>query len=472
MSTTVNQSKPLKVMQFGGGNFLRAFSLWMIDILNKESDFNAGVAIIKPTKHGDYHLLRKQKGTYHVLLNGYYQGALRKNIQKVECIQAIINPYREWDSYLQLAEVPSIRFIISNTTEAGITFFEKDRFADCPPKEFPAKLTRWLYHRFVFFKADPSKGCIILPCELIEANGEELRKCIVDYAVLWSLPEDFTNWVLHHNFFFNTLVDRIVSGFPTKVSEDLFKEIGEEDPLLVAGEFYHSWIIEGSEIFQQEWPLSNKRLHIQQVENLDTYRDMKVRLLNGAHTLLVPLGLMTNILTVRAAVNEPTMETFLLKTLDEEIIPSLGGRREECDEFAKNVLERFKNPAIEHQLKSISLNTIAKFKTRLLPSIIEYIALKDAIPKRLVFVWAAVIVYYRGEYRGTELILKDDKAIVSYFRSVWALNDVQKIAREILANKTLWGISFDKELELEDLLANYLREIDEKGVKMQMKSLS
>ncbi|MGB5355468.1 MAG: tagaturonate reductase [Eudoraea sp.] len=472
MTAKENQQRLLKIMQFGGGNFLRAFSLWMIDILNEEEAFNAGVVVIKPTAFGNYNLLREQSGNYYVLLNGLNKGQTVHTLRKIECIEDIVNPYKEWQKYLKLAENSSILFVISNTTEAGIKFSKKDTISDQPPKEFPAKLALWLYHRFKFFKGDSSKGCLILPCELIEQNGEQLRKCILAYAGQWELEEEFTSWVLNHNYFYNTLVDRIVSGFPTAIAPKVYKEIGYHDPLLVAGEYYHSWIINGPEIFKKEWPLHNKSLNIQMVEDLDPYRKMKVRLLNGAHTTLVPLGLLLKISTVREAIEDVDLSRFLNKLLENEIIPSLKGAGEEGVLYIADVMERFRNPSIRHQLSSISLNSIAKFRTRLLPSLLNYVALKRSIPPLLVFVWAALIIFYRGSYRGEAVDLKDDEAIIAYFKSLWDLNDPEKISRTVLSNSQLWGDDFSKEESLVTLLSYYIKAIDEKGIKMTMNSLT
>lgn len=459
-------------MQFGGGNFLRAFSLWMIEKLNKESAFNAGVAVIKPTPFGDYQLLKEQEGNYHVLLNGLQKGSLVRSLTKINCIDKIVNPYTDWNDYLALAESPTIRFIISNTTEAGIVFNPKDSSTDTPPKEFPAKLTLWLYHRYLHFNGSPTKGCLILPCELIPDNGQVLEKCIISYANSWGLEKGFIQWVETSNYFYNTLVDRIVSGFPKKEAKEVFREIGAEDPLLVAGEYYHSWILNGPIEFENEWPTVDDLLNIQVVDDLEAYRKMKVRLLNGAHTILVPMGLLSGISTVREAVENPVLHKFLLKVLEEDVIPSLDIDMRECDVFTQNVIERFKNPSIEHQLSSISLNSISKFKTRLLPSIEAYIQKGEALPVRLVAVWAALLLFYRGGNKENKITLRDDAAVISYFKKLWEVKEYEEITLNVLSNKSFWDEDYSQDSNLVELLSNYMKQIDEKGVQWVMKSLS
>ncbi|MDX1328061.1 MAG: tagaturonate reductase, partial [Arenibacter sp.] len=247
---------PTKILQFGGGNFLRAFVDWMVQVLNEKTDFNAGVAIVKPTDYGDYQELKDQFGLFTVVLDGIKNGQQIQEIKRVDCVNSIINPYSEWERYLELAKDPQLRFVVSNTTEAGIKFNPEDSFNDSPPKEFPAKLTLFLYHRFQFFNGDPTKGLILLPCELIENNGLVLQKAVLKYAKHWELGSEFTSWISTANHFCSSLVDRIVSGYPKDRANAIEEELGYKDPMMVAGEYYHSWVIQAPASVQKELPFA------------------------------------------------------------------------------------------------------------------------------------------------------------------------------------------------------------------------
>lgn len=322
--TTANKpvQHPVKIMQFGGGNFLRAFCDWMFDVLNKSTDFNGSIAVIKPTKRGDYDALRKQEGLFHVALDGIHQGKLISEVTLVESVSKVIQPYTQWDEYLKLAEEPTMRFVVSNTTEAGIKFSKYDSLTDQPHHEFPAKLTLWLHHRFKYFKGATDKGCVLLPCELIENNGDVLQRIVLDYAIDWGLESEFREWILKANYFCSTLVDRIVSGFPEVRKQQITAQIGFNDDLLVAGEYYHSWIIKADDIVQKELPFAKTDLNVQFVDDLSTYREMKVRVLNGAHTSLVPVGYLAGIRTVKESMDDSLIYNHVHQILSEEIKPT------------------------------------------------------------------------------------------------------------------------------------------------------
>ena len=464
---------PEKILQFGGGNFLRAFADWMFDILNEQTGFNSCVLIVKPTAKGDYQHIRRQDGLYYVYLNGIKDGKQIHEFRLIKCVSRVLHPYLQWSDYLASAENPDMRFIVSNTTESGITFNDQDRFGDAPPKEFPAKLTAWLYHRYQCFLGDENKGCIFLPCELIEQNGDSLRQCILHYAELWGLGWDFQKWIIHYNYFCNTLVDRIVAGFPQEQCKALQQQIGFQDNLLVAGEHYHSWIIQAPESVLPELPFSKTNLNVRLVKDLGPYREMKVRLLNGAHTAMVPIGLLMGIQTVRGCMeNEITLE-FIKETLRQEIGPTLSSSSTEVDKFIENTIERFQNPTIKHRLLSIALNSISKFKTRLLPSLLQFQHQNKKLPKRIVFAMAALIHFYKGTWKGEVVPLKDDSLILDFFRQTWEVNrqSIRQIASEVLANKQLWGRDLNQIPELTNLLSDYLVKIDQKGISPTLKKL-
>jgi len=426
-----------KILQFGGGNFLRGFIDYMVQVLNEETDFAGSVIIVKPTERGDYAALKSQDGLFHVSMNGIKDGKLVTENKLVSCVDEVLHAYHEWDAFLKTAEVPSLRFIISNTTEAGIKVDEKDTFSEKAPHEFPAKLTRWLHHRFQHFSGSAASGCILLPCELIENNGIALSKCILQYADLWSLGEEFKKWVVEQNIFCNTLVDRIVPGFPTARKVALFQSIGFQDQLLVDAEPYHIFVIQSPKEIQAELPFSQTNLNVIFTDDLEAYRKLKVRILNGAHTSMVPVGYLSGIESVREAVEDEVMGDFIQKILFEEILPSLEFSEEVLEKYANDILDRFRNPFLHHRLISISLNSISKFKTRVLPSLLDFYQKKKVLPSRIVFSFASLLWFYRGK-RGEELIpLNDDSETLLFFKMLWEKFDAQEISMEALVTTIL-----------------------------------
>lgn len=458
--------RPEKVLQFGGGNFLRAFVDWMIDHLNKAGGFNGSVVVVKPTKGGDYATLRAQDGLFHVNLNGIRNGELVTENTLVDCVSRVIHPYNEWPAYLATAEQEALRYIISNTTEAGIAFSADDRPKDEPPKEFPAKLTLWLHHRYQHFQGAADKGCVILPCELIENNGEALRDCILQYAEAWSLESEFSNWISESNVFCNTLVDRIVSGYPRDNAADLQEVLGYEDALLVAGEYYHSWVIQGPAALQQEMGFDQTDLNVKFVDDLDTYRTIKVRMLNGAHTSMVPVGYLSGMRSVREAIEETNIGNYVRQLLELEVMPTLDAPESELEAFAEAVIDRFLNPSIYHKLISISLNSTSKFRTRLLPSLLAYVEKKDALPPRIVLALAALIVFYKGEWQDEKIPLQDDADRLTFFRELWstAEQDPVELAGKVLGQEEWWGQNLNEIKGLQDMLARYIELICRKGM--------
>lgn len=476
--TTANKPKnqPLKVMQFGGGNFLRAFVDWMVQVLNENTDFNGGVVVVKPTERGDYKELKSQDGLFTVVLDGIKNGELIAEKKVVDCVEKVVNPYSEWEDYLALAENPDLRFIVSNTTEAGIKFNFEDKFEDNPPKEFPAKLTRWLLHRFQYFDGDSSKGCILLPCELIEDNGTALKKTILEYANHWKLDEGFKNWINSFNHFCSTLVDRIVSGYPSDRADEILKEAGYDDQLLVAGEYYHSWVIQGSEIVKKELPFDLTDLNVEFVDDLVPYREMKVRILNGAHTSMVPVGYLAGIRFVNEAMADEMVSSFVESLLQEEAAKTLDFPEPVKQKFISDVLDRFRNPLLKHQLISISLNSTSKFVARLLPTLKDYKEIEGRLPKRIVFGLSALIRFYKGEFEGEQIELKDDKNVLNMFSSTYAKLGSEEISLSravelILSHKNIWGEDLAQIDGLIDMVSKNIQNIERKGIKESLKLL-
>ena len=402
-----------KIIQFGEGGFLRGFADWMIKKVNDTADFCGKVVVVQPIENGMCDMLIKQSCVYTHICRGVEGIEFQKN----DVISRCVKPYDNYDEYLKLAENPDFRFIISNTTEAGIDFSPEDKMTDIPPKTFPAKLTQLLKKRFDL----GLNGFVFLPCELIDKNGENLKRRVLQYVDLWNLGEGFKVWIEKDNIFCNTLVDRINTGYP----KDEKIEIDYEDNMVNTSEYFHLWVIEGYNNLFDEIPFDKCGLNVILTDNLAMYRTRKVRILNGAHTSLVPYALLSGFDTVKSCVDDSIMYEHIRKCVFDEIIPTLDLPREELVEYADNVLTRFKNPYIKHYLSSIALNSVSKFKVRVLPSILEYIKRFDKMPETLIFSFAKLIDFYRTD------MTNDDKDIVAFMKDA--------SVKDILANASLWG---------------------------------
>ncbi|MGL5723004.1 tagaturonate reductase, partial [Cetobacterium sp.] len=350
-----------KVIQFGEGNFLRCFFDWQLDIINKNTDLNAGVAVVRPIDFDAVPLLDTQDGLYTAIIRGINEsGQVVKDYTVISSINREIPIYKNFKEYLELAHNEDMRFIVSNTTEAGITFSSEDKYDDEPQATFPAKLTRLLHERFTVFNGDMTKGFILLPCELIDYNGEELKRVVLKYAELWNLGEEFTNWLINGNIWCSTLVDRIVTGYPRGEKEELEKELGYSDNFITTGEYFYLFVIQGpKDILTKELKLEGLNLNILIVDDLKPYKMRKVGILNGAHTAMVPVAYLYGIDTVREAMENEDLRKFIESAIDEEIIPALDMDKKELEEFKDAVINRFKNPYVKHMLMDISLNSMA-----------------------------------------------------------------------------------------------------------------
>ncbi len=459
-----------RIIQFGEGNFLRAFANWMIHEMNKKAGFDGGVVAIQPINQGLIKMLNDQDGLYTLYLNGIKNGKAISEHEIIDCIQRGINPYEHYNAYLALADNPELRFVISNTTEAGIAYNENDRLNDSPPSSFPAKLTALLHKRFQYFDGSSDKGLIVIPCELIDRNGDNLKKIILQYAEDWSLGDDFVEWINDDNIFCNTLVDRIVPGYPREKMDAITQELGYKDNLVVEGEQFHLWVIEGPETVKEEIPAEACGLNIVFTDNMEPYRTRKVRILNGAHTSLVPVGYLYGIDKVRESLEDPVVGNFLKEAIFEEICPTLDLPDNELKQFSNDVLDRFRNPYLEHALISISLNSTSKYKTRVLPSVLEYIKRKNTLPNRLLFSLAALIAFYKGERNGEVISLKDDQAALDFFKVQWASGDISAIAKATLQNKDFWGEDLTQYDGLTELVTKHLENIVNNGMKATIPS--
>lgn len=404
--------RPERVIQFGEGGFLRGFVDWMIQKLNDAGEFNGNIVVVQPIENGMCDMLTAQNCCYTHVIRGVE--GVEKTI--VNSISRCVNPYQDYDAYLELAHNPDFRFIVSNTTEAGITYVEGDKLTDRPAKSYPAKLTALLYERF---KAG-LKGFIILPCELIDQNGIKLREIVLRYAKEWDLGEDFIKWIETENHFCFTLVDRINTGYPK--GEDM--NLGYEDNLVNTSEYFHLWVIQGDKKLAEEIPFEKVGLNVIWTDNLEMYRTRKVRILNGAHTATVSYAMLSGFDTVKSCIDDADMYDYIKKCVFDEIIPTLDLPKEELVEYANSVLERFANPYIKHYWSSIVLNSVSKFKVRVLPSITEYIKRYNKMPETLLFAFANLIKLYKTD------MANDDKDVMEFMKTA--------STKEILANTSLW----------------------------------
>ena len=461
----IQTTYPERVVQFGGGNFLRGFVDWIIQKLNEQTDFKSSVVIVKPTPQGSYDQFNLQDGLFHVQIHGLQNGTLVTERTLITAVTRALNPYTDYPAFLALANQPEIRFIISNTTETGLTFAPDDKSTDTPPSSFPAKLTAFLYQRFQHFGASSSKGCIILPCELVEQNGDRLKQLILQYADLWQLEPAFKTWIESSNQFCNTLVDRIVVGFPKTNSDVVLESIGFNDQLLIEGEQYHSWVIEAPQSLQDELPVQKTNLNVKIVDDVELYRQTKVRILNGAHTSMMPIGYMLGLETVQQAIEHPWLGQFIHDELYTEIIPAFDNPDDNLRKFADDVLNRFRNPFIRHPLISIALYSISKFRIRLVPSLLAYHARFHKLPPHIVFAFAALIRFYKGEWNGVAIPLNDDPTIIAWFDEQWkSAKEIRTLVENVLANESLWQQNLTQLEGLADLLTTYLTAIDTEGI--------
>ena len=411
-------NRPERIIQFGEGGFLRGFADWMIQKLNDSGKWEGNIVVVQPIEQGMCDKLSEQDCLYTHVMRGLKNGESTVEIQKCNCISRCVKPYEDFEAYKALAQNPEFRFIFSNTTEAGIAYEAGDKLTDAPPKSFPAKLTILLYERF----QAGLDGFVIIPCELIDKNGETLREIVLQYADDWNLGAEFKAWVKQENKFYSTLVDRIVTGYPRDEKIDL----GYEDNMVNTSELFHLWVIEGDTSLKEELPFDQIGLDVIWTEDqLYKYKTRKVRILNGAHTSLVPYAMLRGFDTVKSCMEDKEMMEYLRTCIFEEIIPTLDLPEDELKEYAENVLERFSNPFIKHYLSSIALNSVSKFKVRVLPSLLTYIERYQKMPKTLLKAFGALLKFYRTD------MADDDKDIMEFLKTA--------TVEEALKNESLWG---------------------------------
>ena len=461
-----------KVIQFGEGNFLRAFIEWIIWKTNQKTDFNGSVVVVQPIEKGMVSWLNEQDCLYHLNLQGLQNGQPVDSVDLIDVISRGLNPYEDFGAYLALAEQPEIRFVISNTTEAGIAFDPACKLEDKPASSYPGKLTQLLYHRFQYFKGAKDKGLIIFHCELIFENGKHLKKCIRQYIELWNLGAEFSAWFEGSCGVYSTLVDRIVPGYPRDTAAQLCERAGYDDHLLDKAEIFHLWVIEAPKEIAAEFPADKAGLNVLFVPSEAPYHERKVTLLNGPHTVLSPVGYLSGLNTVKECCEDPEIGQFVKKVMYDELLPTLNLPKEELVKFANDVMERFRNPFVKHFVTSIMLNSFPKFKTRDLPGLKTYLERKGELPQGLVLGLAGICTYYKGGKRGEdEIVPNDDPKIMELLKELWATGDVAKVAKGVLADEFIWGEDLNQIPGLTELLTKDLALIQEKGMRAAVKSI-
>lgn len=473
---------PEKILQFGEGNFLRAFTDWMINKANKENVYQGSIVLCQPIAPGLANLINEQEGLYTLAMRGIENGKAMEKIEQITSVSRCINPYEDYNALLDVAKSADLEVVISNTTEAGIAYKEGDKLTDAPPSSFPAKVTALLYARYKAFNGAADKGLLFLPVELIDNNGAELKRIVLQYANEWQLGEEFINWIETANKFTSTLVDRIVTGYP-KDQLDYFEEkLGYKDNIIVTSELFNLWVIEGKKEWADILPIHKTDANVIWTEDVTPYKKRKVRILNGAHTSTVLAAYLAGHDIVLDFMNDEVFKNYLNKIMFNEIIPTLDLPKEELESFASDVIDRFANPYIKHRLLDISLNSASKFNARCLPSLLEYVEAKNEVPKHLTFSLAAFIKFYQGklvegQYVGTRFdettyVIKDDAEVIEFFAKTWAKGNVNEVAHYVLSNTALWsGKDLTTIAGLEKAVAKHLSDMESTSMKDLVASL-
>ncbi|GLR15460.1 tagaturonate reductase [Portibacter lacus] len=465
LAINLSEKLPIKIVQFGEGNFLRAFIGYAFQRLNDEIEFDAGIAVVQPIEKGLVNLLNQQDGLYTLFMNGIRKGEEFQDKLLISNIVQGVNPYEDFNTYLELAKEEELEFIISNTTEAGIAYKLEEYNELKPADTFPGKLTQFLYTRFQYFQGNADKGLTIIPCELINHNADTLRGIILKYIEDWDLGEAFKTWMLTNNSFHNTLVDRIVPGYPRADIDHYNSKLPYVDKLIVTAETFLLWVIEGDERLKEKLPFHKLGMNVKIVDNMQPYRTRKVRILNGAHTGMVPFSLLFGNETVKETIDNDFTGVFIRDAVFDEIIPTLDMDKEELRIFADDVLDRFRNPFIKHQLADIALNSIAKFKVRVLPSLLAFESANSQLPINLTFSFACLIRFYQGEWKGKKLPIKDSEDVISMFNTFWNEPQISAVVEKVLGHEAFWGQNLNLVDSLTDTITLALEEIEKNGIK-------
>jgi tagaturonate reductase len=469
------KQSPVKVLQIGEGNFLRGFFDWMLQQCRNQGLFQGSVAITqcRPSGKGNINSIIRQDGLYTLVIRGLENGEPVEKKEIVSVFSSAIDPYTDWDELLELMETPDLKFVVSNTTEAGLAYVHQPFTEGNPIESFPGKLTALLYHRFQSLKAAPDSGLIMLPCELLERNGDELKRNVIKHSEDWGLSASFIQWIDKHNRFLNSLVDRIVTGYPDDEAAKWFKAWGYQDVLLNTAEPYHLWVIEAEPELENEMPLRQAGLNVHWVDDLKPYQLRKVRILNGAHTLMAPLGVLYGVSSVREVMEDSSMGPFIRNSVLLEIIQTLPYPVDQMSAYADTAFERFLNPYIQHRLLDIAMNSVSKFRVRLLPSLAFYVERKLPLPAGLVRGLAGLIRFFRvrrveQRFEGIDLngrtyVVRDDFTVLERMEKLWSEFGrdgvtMEQTVERLLGTSEIWGLDLSGWDGLTEAISVHLRD--------------
>ena len=481
---TNKKERPIKVMQFGEGNFLRGFVDYMIDIANEKGMFDGDIVLVKPIEFGTLERFDKQECQYTVSLRGIVDGEATVLNRTITSVADTVAAHEEYERYAEYAKLDTLRYIVSNTTEAGIVYDENDRLEMNPPKSFPGKLAKFLYERYTHFNGAMDKGLVMLPVELIDDNGIHLKECVFKQADNWGLSDDFKNWLNEACVFTSTLVDRIITGYPKDEDAKLWEEWGYKDELIVTGEPFALWVIESAKDISGELPLDKvmadmSGMNVIFTDNQKPYKQRKVRILNGAHTSFVLASFLAGNDIVLESMKDELVCNFMKKTIFDEVIPTLTLPEKDLKDFAEAVITRFNNPYVKHALLAISLNSVSKWRARCMPSFLGYIEKTGKLPEHLTFSIAALMAFYQSnELRDGALIGKrgdeeykimDDASVLEFFKENTG-KPAKEFVANFLSNEEFFGQDLTKIEGLTDAVASYLDEINANGMRKTMEA--
>ncbi|MFI3324784.1 MAG: tagaturonate reductase [Clostridia bacterium] len=459
-----------RMLQFGEGNFLRSFVDFFVDEMNEKSDFDCKVVVCQPINQGLADFVNEQDGLYTLYLRGAENGESVEKKKIISSISRCINPYNDFDEFLAVAKNPDLKFISSNTTEAGIAYDESVKFDDKPQNSFPGKLTRFMYERYKIFGGDKTKGFIILSCELIDNNGKELEKCVLKHATKWNLGQDFINWLTNANEFCSTLVDRIATGYPRNEADLINKGNSYEDKLIDTAEIFGLWVIEGNQKVKEAIPFEKANLPIIVTDDHSPYKQRKVGILNGAHTTMVMGAYLAGQTIVRDCMEDDVICGFVNKVMFDEVIPILSLDKSELKEFAGSVIDRFLNPFIDHELLSITLNSTSKWKARVLPSLLANVEKFNTLPKCITASFAFYIEFYRKAMTSSDYDINDDDYITNFYKENYNLK-TEDLVHKICQNTDFWGTDLSKIDNFANEVTRYMKIIEENGTYHLMSEL-
>lgn len=481
--SALHNNHPERILQIGEGNFLRAFADWMINSINENGAYEGSIVLCQPTPRGHIERFATQNCLYNVAMRGLVDGKPTETIDLITSVSRCINPYSDYAAFLALARSEDLQVIISNTTEAGISYDPAAVFDGTPQLSYPAKLTAFLYERYQAFHGDVKRGLLILPCELIDENGTKLRKIVLQHAHDWSLEPGFVQWLDEANQFSDTLVDRIVTGFPRDQISLYDQKLGYRDDLLVTCEPFNLWVIQAGEKWKEIFPIEKGKGNVIWTDNVTPYKQRKVRLLNGGHTATSLAAYLAGHDTVCDFMRDPLFHSFLTQYLFLDTLPTLDLPQSVLKSFASAVLERFSNLYIKHRLLDISLNSVSKFTARCLPTMLEYRDRFGTLPSRVVFGLAALIRFYDVEKTedgyaghredGSSYPVRDDEKNLEFFCEAWKCRDSNAVVQAVLSNASLWdGRDLSQIPDLVEQVQAQLHQIEEIGIRIAIGAIS